>query len=277
MNLLIWLKKVWYVWLWLEEYKKTKRKNIINNIEKFLAFHSLFFDYITVTVNNWTSKEVLIYSKDKFVLWLFKDYSAIGPKYSKEVFIELGKLLWYPQCCINSFISEIDKGSAIEKYIKKLSMESHKPSFYLNNIFFSSSKSYPQLFYDVSNVFIFSDSLSFITYHPCSYNCNESLRRIKIFEKFLWLKDPEYLKILKTKTRVNYVYFNQENWLAFRFNLTWNNLIKVFDWVLKKSELVKTFKPNYYLSVSDSRLKIFNWNFSKEFAIWNDVQIINFM
>ncbi len=115
----------------------------------------------------------------------------------KDQEIEWGIYLGYPECCVNSFSIWHNQRNSIPiiKYIFQNTKDLSKIPFFINNITNFYSRGAKE---GTDNIIKFSeinnkkpeerykvDFEPFITWHPCSYNCKESIKRGKNIYEFM--------------------------------------------------------------------------------------------
>jgi len=151
---------------------------------------------------------------------LFYAYTSLSEELSYDTYEadmnqdrkKLGKLLGYPDCCVDYYLKEMVKVS-IERIIGPLLNTKTKPSFYCNSIFNFDSKvdGWDKIFlkgYEICRLFL-------IRHMPCSFDCKES---IKIGKKTLELLErelPELAKEIVSALKRPVLYFDYFNWIVF--------------------------------------------------------------
>lgn len=130
--------------------------------------------------------------------------------YNDNKLIEWGKYLDYPDCCVKGYKEwqriKVTNYISLIIYTLQKSYTSQIP-FYLNNTTnFYSRLAFNKLrkkmikYQHINRIYIEKgiDSESFIIWHPCSYNCRESIKRAKKLSKFIKRFLPDIYHIRKT-------------------------------------------------------------------------------
>jgi hypothetical protein len=200
-------------------------------------------------------KAILAKDYDNCFYWEFYINQELSYKYnSSEATKGNWIILWYPNCCIDSFIATDD---------------------YDPNLFFILSKKIKN-YKNCHNYLNMFENL--ISHHiPCSFECEKSIKLcnklVPIYIKSFWVESHNkiYNSILSEKT---YILFKSTNWIKienwkYYFWSYLNNKDNIFE---KIKLLLEKF--NFIIEIlSDKKIKVI-WN-SKNILI-DDIQIFHF-
>ncbi|MGC8728716.1 MAG: hypothetical protein ACP5SD_05555 [Elusimicrobiales bacterium] len=205
---------------------------------------------------------------------------------AKKLFLEnrlkeWGIYLDYPECCVESY-SEWDYKESLIAYIFSKTKTKTKIPFYINNItnFYSRTpdprKRVKILFKNFleKNKELFSAGMDFepiITWHPCSYDCKESLIRGKKIYEFMKKYIPERTQIRKEILSNIFIFKDDFEFLAINGDIKslgkniHINIKKILPWpktFLKKEEIssikkTKNIKSSYGKILNPQKLKGF--------------------
>lgn len=209
-------KIIWTDWIG----NKEDTKNLINISKKF-GFE--YFIFKNIKVNRY---QILISYRKSYINSFKKLYNE-----EKITPLTVGLELGYPECCVKSYNNfENSNTKSLIKYIYDNSSKNDVFNFYMNNICspFSllphniyNKKKYRKEFEKKSLKFQSLNQLNlywyfinrilepFIIWHPCSYQCRESIRRVKKIYDFFYYLLPSYAEI-KRKYLSKPVFFKTE-------------------------------------------------------------------
>jgi hypothetical protein len=241
-------------------------KNEAENIKKTYTFCKEFnFNMIIMEDNNNKNHiNLIIGLNKKLVTKLYKIlHGDADPK-------EVGIILGYPECCIQSYSKWKGKNSIIKYVLSNTKNIIQKFPFYTNNLFNFSSRSYinhkllSEFMKTNNHLFPYLDFSSIISWHPCSYYCSKSIKRgKKIYEfmkiylpkmaeskkqilssTFLFLDDFEFLVVKGNENiKNNNIMFELNEMLPYPKTLTSNKVISK----LKKGIIIKANKKRFIL------------------------------
>jgi hypothetical protein len=140
----------------------------------------------------------------------------------KNDFRKIGKLLGFPDCCIDFFVEN-------HKYLfeKKIPFPNQtfintrgKPIFYTNNILNFESRLDTEGEGKLSKNFHFfskllSEYLYLVSHVPCSYNCRKTVKLGRGVLKILKKNNPAYANKIVTTIKKPLIFFDDFNWLFF--------------------------------------------------------------
>jgi hypothetical protein len=181
---------------------------------------------------------------------LINAYYSLDKKMCREAWLaekngdrkRFGRLLGYPECCVDFFIKNLSSGHFIDYTLSSLSVVKTKPSFYCNSLFVFDSKlsSYNMQTYN-DNIKIFDKpehkNLFLIRHVPCSLDCEESIKIGKITLKLLEKEYPQLAVRIVNALKKPVLYWNYFEWIIFNGNMQ-NEKIK-YDGILNYESLVK--------------------------------------
>ncbi|HOJ86413.1 MAG: hypothetical protein N2Z60_04605 [Elusimicrobiales bacterium] len=194
---------------------------------------------------------------------------------AKKLFLEnrlkeWGIYLDYPECCVESY-SEWDYKESLIAYIFSKTKIKTKTPFYINNItnFYSRTpdprKRVKILFKNFleKNKELFSSGMDFepiITWHPCSYNCKESIKRGEKIYEFMEKHIPERAKIRKELLSGIFIFKDDFEFLAIKGEIKAIgknisiNIKKILPWP-------KTFfKKEYIFAIKKTKdINLYDW------------------
>jgi hypothetical protein len=155
--------------------------------------------------------------------------------------IELGRLLGYPECCVEAFIRNLTECRSKDYTMMTLANVKTKPSFYCNNIFVFDSKLSSfntQTFNDNVEIFDANEArnLFLIRHVPCSYDCIESIKIGKTTLRLLEESQPDLAKKIINALKRPVIYWNYFEWLILNGKME-THAIK-YDGLLKYESLV---------------------------------------
>ncbi|HOJ86783.1 MAG TPA: hypothetical protein PK103_09745 [Elusimicrobiales bacterium] len=236
----------------------------LNSISKKFGFN--YFIFKNLKINKWQ----ILLSKKKSSINNFQKLYSEGKINPLITGFELG----YPECCVNGFNEYERSGDkSLIKHIYDKSDKSERFPFYMNNICSPFSKIPPKipgkayfrkniekkfsefekLNKNIQGYFLNKILEPFIIWHPCSYQCKESMKRVrKIYEFFGYLL-PKYAEVKKN-------FFSKPVFFVDDFRFALLNGISVLDKEKKKTIVVKY----------DSILK-----YPKTFISKKDIDFIN--
>jgi len=296
---LFWLKPVSYRGLWWKEY-------LNNNIKIFFLKYSIKYKIMSFKNYEWDKYFILVYSKDINLVDFFVDYYENHKCYTsgKQLYISLWKywlehiynnftfldnytfshiwwiLLWYPPCCINFHLKNMNKCNKwawwVYDSVLTIKDNSNINNYYLNNIFNLWWRG--NVYHINSNDFIYTESLSLINHQTCSFKCKKSLINAIKLEKIIKKIDINYLNNIYYKIKKNYLYFNYENWLAFDYNLSWLQELKISYWILMNSDFKNFFTVSKYIIFKKDKIYLLDINKKISFILWKEdwLKYLNF-
>ncbi|NIO20607.1 MAG: DUF483 domain-containing protein [Candidatus Aenigmarchaeota archaeon] len=151
-----------------------------------------------------------------------KAYEAERQENKKEI----GRLLGYPECCVNSFLNYRTKSnSKIPMIIHTFSKTKGKPSFYTNNIFNSNGRSSNINQKLLRNKERLKRHNHFLISHiPCSYNCKKSIeigtRTLRLMKQEM----PEFASEVLSSLRRVFIVFDEFEFVALRGKINKNEV-----------------------------------------------------
>lgn len=215
----------------------------LNYISKKFGFNCFIFN--NLKINKW---QVLI-SKKKSSINNFKKLYSEGKINSLTTGFELG----YPECCVKSFNEYESSGDkSIIKHIYDKSDKSEIFPFYMNNICTPFSKiptessgrpffrkniekkitEFDKLNRNIQGYFLNKILEPFVIWHPCSYRCQESVKRVKKIYDFFRYLFPKYAEVKKN-------FFSKPVFFVDDFRFALLKGISVLDKEKKKTIVVK--------------------------------------
>lgn len=182
---------------------------------------------------------------------------------------EFGRLLGYPECCIDEFINSSKKSEdEIKKFGFRYIINSYlntkgKPSFYCNNLFnFESKLVYDEIYIYRKNQNIFSkyQHLFLIEHIPCSFDCKESIKFGKRTLELLRNHIPKLAEEIVNALKRPVLYFDYFNWLVFDGIVNGNELkyekVLPYESLFPKEKL-NVIKKGNKIKVSDDKIQVF--------------------
>jgi len=173
----------------------------------------------------------------------------------------LGKLLGYPECCIDSFIRNL--GTSVNHMIESFLNTKTKLSFYCNSLFNFDSKVdeyLNKIYHDYYNIFTANDNFFLIRHMPCAFDCKKSIeigrKTLEILEEEL----PELAEKIVFALKKPILYFDYFNWIVFYGNLKDNVLY--YSKVLPYKSLfpgnnLKIIKEGNRIEVLDDKIIVY--------------------
>lgn len=135
--------------------------------------------------------------------------------------ISFGRLLGYPECCIDFYQHKIlhPTGNEFSFVLHTFSNTNGKPSFYTNNIFNFQTRVPTQYKLKILNSFgkVLGERVRhFLVSHiPCSYNCKESIRIGKEILKLLKNEDNQFARDVVSNLKKIFLVIDDFNWVSF--------------------------------------------------------------
>ncbi len=177
-------------------------------LQNLIPFFKLYNMHLAIThfeaPSFWSQKNSLL------VYWKNKDeVMTIATQISRFDGRWIGEYLGYPNCCIQS---RMDMETFLTVYQRTKTF-----SYLLNDI--SSYESIPEYLlekeynYEFTRLFQYFSG-AFLTWTPCSYDCSESIERLKIQEKLIQREDNEYYQFILKRSKKLVIYFNKSNWVS---------------------------------------------------------------
>ncbi|MCX7641995.1 MAG: hypothetical protein N2Z20_05105 [Elusimicrobiales bacterium] len=208
--------------------------------------------------------------------------------YNQSEYISWGFYLGYPQCCVekylywhNTYDSKLKYKSLIEYTFKNTKKVKIIP-FYINNVinFYSrlrlkKLKNKMNHYLQINKSFIKKglDLESFIIWHPCSYNCKESIKKAKEIANFMKEYIPEIYYIRKKlnskpvlfKDDFDFVFLNGETKIINqKIVVNYNGVYPFPKTFTKKSDIKVT---NKYKTIETKNKKIIYPDLLKNFLL----------
>jgi len=183
--------------------------------------------------------------------------------------MQIGELLGYPSCCVNSWINR-DYDTDSNKAIHKIYENSRNFHFLNNNLFNFSSRLrvYKGMYKDIKKYYrknnVFEPvihNLQFISHVPCSYDCKQS--KIIGEETYQILNNnlPEFSKQVKSILKRPVLFFDIFNWVIFDGLVNKDGVLKYKKVVpfisLINSKLLNYFKEGNKIIVNNKSVEIF--------------------
>ncbi len=242
----------------------------IEEVLKILNLNFVLSDFFYENPNEWCfwkdknkiiyiwfdrEKCLLVKKYDEHFKWEFYINHKVNKKYTyKEATIGNGNLLWYPECCINSFITT-------DNYDYNL--------FY---VFSSKVINY-------KNCNNFLNVFEYIILHniPCSFECKESINLAKkmlpyFIKSHCEMKQDSIINDIFSKK--TYILFKSANWIKLqKGKITFWSILNINDSIYIKTKQLLT-NYNFNIDIIDSK-KIFIFNNDKWFYL-DDVQVFIF-
>ena len=135
--------------------------------------------------------------------------------------LTLGKLLGYPECCVNFYQYKIPHptGDDFSFVLHTFHKTEGKPSFYTNNIFNLQTRvntAYKlKIFNRFKNILGNQAKYFLISHLPCSYRCKESMKTGKKILKFLKEEDREFAKNVVYSLKKIFLVMDDFNFISF--------------------------------------------------------------
>lgn len=204
--------------------------------------------------------------KDIACCQLWKEYDAcfegefyinhkISEKYTRnEATIGNGKLLWYPDCCVNHFMNNDSDDSHLFHIFSTKLTNYLTCNNYLNNF------------------------ENFVLHHiPCSFECQKSIdlaKNILPLYIFSHAREFNYNIIDNIISEKTYILFSSVNWIKIEWGryFFWSYLGQYDRWFEKLKLLIKKFR--FEIKIIDEK-KILLFNEHNE-IIKDDIQVFHF-
>jgi hypothetical protein len=174
----------------------------------------------------------------------------------------LGRLLGYPDCCVENFIEYNSKHDP-DFMIRAFLSTAIRPSFYCNSIFNLESKissSQAELLNCHPEIFRDSFYLFLIGHIPCSLDCKRSIKIGKKTLEILRKKIPSLAKEIEFVLKKPVLYFDYLNWVIFEGRIQGNQLL--YTRILPyrsffSAEKLNLIKAGDRLVVGDEQISVF--------------------
>ena len=230
-----------------------------NKIHFFISFEPSIFCG--------TKKEpVLVYSLDKDIL------STVKLRFSDRD-IDIGKYLWYPDCCIKwSLKNDVFIGIKKSKHFRYL----------LNDV--AAYESVPSEILSIKiNIEILAFykyfSGSFLTWRPCSYDCQKSYDKLQVLEAYIKHHDPLYYQSLLVRSKKLCIFFDKSNWCSLEKKSTdIYQISEIFEWIFSNDEMWGSFKNSETFTLHEGELSLFDkyWKNVKKYIQGTDFFTLDF-
>jgi hypothetical protein len=186
---------------------------------------------------------------------LAQKYEELGDR------LNFGKMLGYPECCIDSFIKNF--GNKQDFSILAYEHTKNSNSFYCNNIFNYDSKlssedliNYPKGY----NLIKKYDHCYLVRHVPCSFDCQESIELGKKTLELLKNDNSEYANEIVFSLKNVFLYFDYFNWIVLEGDVVDNKII--YKNVLPHEsllpvEITNKIKKGNLIEVTDTEIFIY--------------------
>jgi len=174
----------------------------------------------------------------------------------------LGRLLGYPDCCVENFIKYNPERDS-DLVIKAALSTTLKPSFYCNSIFNLESKissSQVKLLSRHPEVFQDSFYLFLVGHVPCSFDCQRSIKIGKKTLEILKKEIPSLAQEIEFALKKPVLYFDYLNWAIFEGCVRGNQLFytRVFPYrSFFSGQKLNLIKAGNKLIVGDKHISVF--------------------
>jgi hypothetical protein len=240
-------------------------------IQKLIPFFEFYHMHLAIThleaSSFWSQKNsLLVYWKNKDeVMFVASEISRFDGKW-------IGEYLWYPDCCIKS---RMDMEPFLTVYNRTKTF-----SYLLNDV--SSYESIPEYLlekqcnYEFTRLFQYFSG-AFLTWTPCSYDCKESIEKLKVQENLIKTEDYEYYKYIYARSHKNILYFDKANWISFENSIhERQEKIEIYEGVLFNESLLSFFSWNFSLSLVWENVFVSKWWTISQFIQGQDVFYLPF-
>jgi hypothetical protein len=171
---------------------------------------------------------VIYISKSEELMKKAFEYDMKDPK-------KFGKLLGYPNCCVDEFIS--NNNSELNIYPYKNTIEKNKKiPFYLNHC---------------------PSNFRLISHFPCSYDCIPSLSMAEETFNIINSILPELAKEIKNFLKFPILYWNELKGIVFDGYVIKNEIIYKKIFYLNKKKILPKFMNGNKIFVSKSEIRIY--------------------
>ena len=182
---------------------------------------------------------------------------------SENSYIEFGKLLGYPECCVLKF--EIETASIADEktsfVLNTFSQTKGKPSFYANNILnFQSRLNFTnKLSLYMENLDMFKKYYKYflISHVPCSYKCKKSIEIGKKILKIIEKEDPRFAKRIVYNIKRIFLVIDDLNFVSFNGKVKGNSINYLEACPLLPLFKGLNFEKGNIVTVDDNKIRIF--------------------
>lgn len=156
--------------------------------------------------------------------------------------MRFGKLLGYPDCCIDFF--RLNNKAGVSHLYTSFKNTAGEPSYYCNNS-------------------VMDFNYSFIHHIPCSFNCKNTIKLAKEIEKAIAEEEPEFARKIVNYLKKPLLVFGERNMYLFDGESSKNKIRYENFYFLGREEDNKyrdRLKLGNSLKVSDSTIEIYSDN-----------------
>jgi len=257
---LSWIKKIWIKDMDKLNLDEDIKNNNLEKLKLYLSENKVFYKIVNISNEYFgKNKNLIFYSKDNVLLNYVYD-SFVKNKNNNKIAL----LFWYPSCCTNR-----------EKWYKN-----NDCNFLLNDM--TAYESIPTDYLDSNinwkiNYYYKYFSWWLITWDPCSYICNNSIKKALFLLKFIKKIDIKFYQFIFSRITKNVLYFDKWNWISFNEQLTsTKNSINIYEWIISNKKIQNDIKNKYNYLIKNNILFIYNgflevnrYNLDKECKYYN--------
>lgn len=144
--------------------------------------------------------------------------------------ITFGRLLNYPECCVDFYQYKIPQptGDEFSFVLHTFSNTNGKPSFYTNNIFNFQTRAPTKHKLNILNSFkdVLGERIRhfLISHIPCSFRCKESIRIGREIFKLLKKENKRFARDIVSDLRKIFLVLDDFNWVSFDGKLNRNSI-----------------------------------------------------